>query len=648
MSAADYFTKTALVAQTLARASAVNTNLSAIEAAFGRLPDRAVLDTGRVTFCLTAGAADVYTVTMHKTPAAYYNGMSLIIEVHATNTGACTINVDSLGAKAIKILNGTEPAAGDLTAGDFLALTYDSDSGYFVITSVVRSIINGNASMSDAAIKTAYENNADTNALTNALKAKLDFITVTQAIDLDNVAATPFEADGAITAGDPVAINSDGTISTVTHSSGGVDKGTRLDTGHAIYSNSMTGRKPLVKIEEGKVLCVFGDDDDAADHGVAFVVTYDEDDVTGTIAKGTSVEFEAGGVYGVSACLVSPNKVLVVSVDSDNTNQGTAVVLRIAGTDIEVGTPVVFDTGSHAAGEKSVACCKVNEDKAVVFSGAGDGVYVCTITGLTPAFGSKVSIDGTSSDNADLCQLSEDRFLIVYEAGSDSNYINGKVGSVNGTVPVFNGSATRIHTTDPATPFCGFIKQTVDSEYAVCTSLTSAHLVKVQGDTVTSEDTISLTEYSGFGCSDELFASSGPNGSSDFSNYYYEVDTGTDTLTYRAAASETGTHSLRSASLGLDSRKFMVLYHDTGNAYINLHFPRPSTRKNFIGYALATVADGANCSVSLPYSVNAQQTGLTPLTHYWLDWDGSHTTEETDVYAGFALSATEILVGGPS
>jgi|GEM_PF-2416461 len=185
MSSADYFTKTALVPQTLARASAVNTNLTGIETGFGRLPDKAVLDTGRVTFAVTAGAADVYTLALHKTAAAYYNGMALDIEAHATNTGACTINVDSLGAKAIKAANGTDPEAGDLTSGDYLCLRYDDTAGYFRITSMVRSIINGNASMSDAEIKTAYENNADTNAFTDAQETKVDYLTVTGAINLD-------------------------------------------------------------------------------------------------------------------------------------------------------------------------------------------------------------------------------------------------------------------------------------------------------------------------------------------------------------------------------------------------------------------------------------------------------------------------------
>ncbi len=44
--------------------------------------------------------------------------------------------------------------------------------------------------MTASAIKTAYESNADTNAFTDAEKAKLGFISVTQPVDLDNLEST--------------------------------------------------------------------------------------------------------------------------------------------------------------------------------------------------------------------------------------------------------------------------------------------------------------------------------------------------------------------------------------------------------------------------------------------------------------------------
>ena len=55
----------------------------------------------------------------------------------------------------------------------------------------VRTLINvedgATADQSDAEIKTAYENNADTNAFTNSEKTKLSNITITQAVDLDTI-----------------------------------------------------------------------------------------------------------------------------------------------------------------------------------------------------------------------------------------------------------------------------------------------------------------------------------------------------------------------------------------------------------------------------------------------------------------------------
>ncbi|RMD93745.1 MAG: hypothetical protein D6811_04300, partial [Alphaproteobacteria bacterium] len=166
----SYYSATNLTAHTKARTSGINTERAAVETAFDRLPTKASMDAGTVWFVTDTGVADAYAVAMQKTATAYTDGMSFTMKVGNTNTGACTVNVDGIGAKAIKLPNGTDPQAGDLTAGDYVDLVYDATNGYFRVTSVVRSIINGNASMSDADIKTAYERNPDTNAYTDAEK----------------------------------------------------------------------------------------------------------------------------------------------------------------------------------------------------------------------------------------------------------------------------------------------------------------------------------------------------------------------------------------------------------------------------------------------------------------------------------------------
>jgi len=66
----------------------------------------------------------------------------------------------------------------------------------------VRTLINvedgATADMSDAEIKTAYENNADTNAFTDAEQTKLGHISVTQAVDLDQMESDIAALDQAV------------------------------------------------------------------------------------------------------------------------------------------------------------------------------------------------------------------------------------------------------------------------------------------------------------------------------------------------------------------------------------------------------------------------------------------------------------------
>lgn len=63
------------------------------------------------------GVADTYTVALPIAPPAYYKGMKVRCKIGAgdTNTGPSTLNVNGLGAVAIKLLDGaSDPAAGEI------------------------------------------------------------------------------------------------------------------------------------------------------------------------------------------------------------------------------------------------------------------------------------------------------------------------------------------------------------------------------------------------------------------------------------------------------------------------------------------------------------------------------------------------------
>lgn len=138
----DYFNHTSTFSSfTKATASAVNSVFESIASGLEFLPTRAMFREGNTNFAVDNGSADNYSVSRTYSATGLVDGMKVRMKVGAgnTNTGACTINVDSLGALGIKLVNGSDPAAGDLTAGDFVELVYDADNTRWIITSAVRS-----------------------------------------------------------------------------------------------------------------------------------------------------------------------------------------------------------------------------------------------------------------------------------------------------------------------------------------------------------------------------------------------------------------------------------------------------------------------------------------------------------------------------
>lgn len=89
---------------------------------------KAEVQAGGYVFCLDAGANDTYTCTVTPTLTAYTAGMVVVFSPNTNNTGAATVNIDSLGAKDIVTAANGTPSDGDLTADRFYTLFYDGTS----------------------------------------------------------------------------------------------------------------------------------------------------------------------------------------------------------------------------------------------------------------------------------------------------------------------------------------------------------------------------------------------------------------------------------------------------------------------------------------------------------------------------------------
>lgn len=77
---------------------------------------------------VNATGTNTLTVTLAPVPASYTTNMTITFKAAATNTGAVTLNVNSLGAKNIQKASSGALAAlssGDLTIGAFYTVRYD-------------------------------------------------------------------------------------------------------------------------------------------------------------------------------------------------------------------------------------------------------------------------------------------------------------------------------------------------------------------------------------------------------------------------------------------------------------------------------------------------------------------------------------------
>lgn len=84
--------------------------------------------------CTCAGSSNAYTITSDAAAAistAYGAGMMFMLKANHTNTGAATLNVDSVGAVAIKTSDGGDVVAGDIVSGGLYLLAYNATGPRF-------------------------------------------------------------------------------------------------------------------------------------------------------------------------------------------------------------------------------------------------------------------------------------------------------------------------------------------------------------------------------------------------------------------------------------------------------------------------------------------------------------------------------------
>ena len=172
--------------------------------------------------------------------------------------------------------------------------------------------------------------------------------------------------------------------------------------------------------------------------------------IVGTVS-GTSISFGTPAVFRSAATEYNSiifdsnsNKVVIAYYDEGNSYYGTAVVGTVSGTSISFGTPVVFRS---ATCHYIKATFDSNSNKVVIaYRDDGSSYYgraiVGTVSGTSISFGSPVTFNTASSSlMSPVFDSNSNKVVIAYRDGGNSNYGTAIVGTVSGTSISF-GSET--------------------------------------------------------------------------------------------------------------------------------------------------------------------------------------------------------------
>ena len=76
-------------------------------------------------YAADSGSNDTYAITLDPAPTAYTTGMVVQFKANTVNTGAATLNCNSLGAKTIKKNYNSDLSDGDIKANQIVTVIYD-------------------------------------------------------------------------------------------------------------------------------------------------------------------------------------------------------------------------------------------------------------------------------------------------------------------------------------------------------------------------------------------------------------------------------------------------------------------------------------------------------------------------------------------
>jgi len=463
-------------------------------------------------------------------------------------------------------------------------------------------------------------------------------------------------ASGTLPSGQPVIVNADGTVSVVEGTAEAVGSPVVFESATTLYSSA------TFDSNSNKVVVAYADWGNSK-YGTAVVGT-----VSGTsISFGSAVVFESAISSNFSATFDSnSNKVVIAYTDGGNSNYGTAIVGTVSGTSIGFGSAVVFESANIITTLSSVF--DSNSNKVVIaYTDGGNSNYgtaiVGTVSGTSISFGSAVVFAShTAYYSATTFDSNSNKVVIVFYNGASAGEGIAIVGAVSGTsisfgsAVEFSGSAVSFDATFDSNSnkvVIGYRNNTGSFSYGVVgtvsgTSISFGAPVEFDGNSIPDRITAAFDSSS----NKVTFAYRG-----SANTYYGTVVSGAVSGTSISFGTpvvfSAANTNLVSSTFDSSSNKVVISYTNNGNstygtAVVFQNASTSLTSENYIGIAKGAAADGTSAVVQTGCSINDAQSGLTAGQDYYVQTDGTLglTAADPSVFAGTAVSATEIIVKG--
>ena len=411
-------------------------------------------------------------------------------------------------------------------------------------------------------------------------------------------------------------------------------------------------------------------------------------------AIGTPVAFSSGGAEDFSVMFdEASEKTVIVYKDLANSQRCTAVVATVSGTSISYGTPVAFSNVSASA-IRAIYVPSIEGVVVVLTQGSVMRCFTGVVSGTSISFTEQAQFSTGSTSHIAITYNSRDNLIAVAWAnGSNSNYGTARAARVSrgsviwGTATVFNSVTTRHiscaynynfdyfavvyqpNTSSPLTSKVASFTRSLVSTAANFNTFTSAQGLNVSSPLLSSMAAVPNTNQFIAISQDEFRRGS-------FSpEYGISWKPATEyTIPYLATkatvlwlpnssqylivgehipdaqavlATPLGANTLIGSPITLDTsidngavagydsvqKKIIVAFQDdiavTGAALVFQNAYSYSNNADFIGFAVDAIADGASGNVNVYGGISENQTGLTPASDYYIKPDASLAEESS-------------------